>query len=337
MKKTQRARAAVEDSLPFATDELKEKIAPVRKSAQAMQPDEGKTLLREHVGHVLVTHLGSKAQYEIERVEAKRVTDESTKNMKVVEAGMRDEPEYIRANPETQDDEYKRKALSQWFKSWRPQDLCVGALVFCFCILMLGTAITNLFVTITAVPSPVFMDGGEWKAWLLSLVGGGAALVIKMAPTMLFKRLRDQEMAKRVIVGLTLILVIYFFWLFNLRFDGIGATPNLADLFITESSGAVDHFVFVQILSEILISSVLFLWLDAITAIYSPFKLIPNPDYALTVERYEAAKKHHEQCLARLKAAEETLAAYEAAKAAFISEQIALLEQAVARHNSLYQ
>lgn len=317
-------------SKPFDTSKLNTDVVNVKSAAVVMPGDEGKSLLESHSGEVFTHTYGSSSPLELEQEETRRATDDSLKNLKSTEKSELDTARFIRALPDDGDGNYQRLP----FRKWRTQDIIVICTLFPFMFMMMVTAAVNVYVNIMAVPSPVFLNS-EWKAVLLSTLASAGSLVIKMLPSV-FERQSHQEMAKRALIALTILLIIYWIILFDGRFDGIGAKPNIAAMLMNDGNSK-DHFVLVQILSEMMIAACIFQWITSLMDTYSPTKLIPNPDYPLAVERREQAQKRHQQNLQKLKDAEEALAAYQAAKQGFINEQLAALALAVSRNQSLYE
>lgn len=310
---------------------LIKRMKDVIKAAVFMGEEKGEAFVRSHAEQVFIQAHGSGKSQELESEEAKRKTEDALKKSKAAEKVLQDTPQSVLNVTEDGEGGYTRKSI--W--KWRPQDIWLAVMLFIWVLVMMATSITNVQINIMAGAPTVFMNA-EWKSWLIAMLAGAGALLFKMLP-MVFARASHQELAKRTLIAITIIMTIVWIWAFSERFQGMGAKPNLTALLInTEVSAFKDAFVFIQILTELLISACLFTWLQTIWDRYLPYTLNPNPAHPLVLEHSEQADICYEKIFARKKKSEDEWSVYQSDKQAFINEQVAAFAMAVARNQSLY-
>lgn len=218
------------------------------------------------------------------------------------------------------------------FTQWRAQDVIQLMLFGGFMLLCMGLSVVNVQVNIMASQEVIFIES-PWKAWVIALLAPAASTAIKMSPKMV-EKLPWQERCKHVIYGVTAVVALLWVWQFSQTFDGLGGAVDIAAMLDTQSGGA--HFVFVQLLCEVLISASLFLAVQSLLDSYAPERIKPNPARAIAEEQCRLCKSAHDKALKAYQESENQLCTHEAARGAFINEQLAAFGVAMARHHALF-
>lgn len=305
-----------------------EQAADVIKSAAFMGKDEGKAFVESHSEQLFNKVYGGGQSEELEVKDANRAEDDALKQLKDAKKAKADTAERLPSIALNEDGSYKRTPL----KDWQPQDLCLWTMILPIVFILMGVSVVNVQVNITATGSAAFIGDNEWKSWVMASLAGAMPFVLKLFPSV-FVRVSHQELAKRGMTALTIVVIVWWAVLFAERFEGVGATVALEDMF---SGSGNNNFVFVQTIAEMLIASSLFICLQNIWDKYAPDTLNINPAYSLVMDSHDQAEALHQQCLERQKSAVRKLSDYQADKQAFIDKHVAAFHMTFTRHQSLH-
>ncbi len=167
------------------------------------------------------------------------------------------------------------------FGSWALDDLFTFWLCILQCPVLLVMSGANIYSNIMASGEAVFLDN-PWLAVTLSFIAPAGACVIKFAAHS-FEYHKPKKRYAASLALLTSACFLIWTYLFSQRFAGIGSGIDL-DALLEEGSDNGEFLVWLQMVTEILISASLVLTAEAIYRKYNPTIDSPNPLYIAACE-----------------------------------------------------
>ncbi len=182
------------------------------------------------------------------------------------------------------------------FKEWALLDQITVGGCGILCLVMLGAGAANIQGNLVASGLPLFTLNPVF-AWLFAMLAPAAALAIHSFGHV-FRSWAARNAYRLVIYALTGICVIAWSWLFADLFHGTGGA---LDLSFEEDRLADTLFVWLQVATEILVGSALFLIIEHISAKYSPNFWLRNPEYVELKVKEEALDASRAEVVARVR------------------------------------
>ena len=117
---------------------------------------------------------------------------------------------------------------------------------------MLGISATNLNAILMSTGEPVFLDGGEYKAWLIASLAPIASISIKLIP-MGFDIPQHRRLFQKALYWLTAMAIFLWVYLVADTFQGMGQDIDIGMLLDdSEDTSTSQLYVWTQLLVEIL-------------------------------------------------------------------------------------
>ncbi len=204
-------------------------------------------------------------------------------------------------------------------KKWTGKDKALFGVVLVALISAMVMGFSNIFSNLMASGTPIFLETPILAAMLALLVPTASASLKFVTNFMDFDTTR--KLYVRILNALTGAALLTWTILFAQSYAGITGGIDWGSLGESNSSGTL--FVWIQLVTEMLVASSLFLALEDIYMRYCPDHFIKNPEYiqitkilAEKINDHEALREERSRKQGRIKE-------LEAARQAFINEKIA--------------
>ena len=161
------------------------------------------------------------------------------------------------------------------FYRWAGFDIALCLLFGFGALAMMVISAVNLQAILVSSGNAVFIED-EYKSWLIAVLAPLLAIGIKLVPTA-FEYPQNKQLYFKLLNILTALTGLVWIILIATTFEGLGTDFSIDDLLVPDSEdGTGVAYVLVQILLEIMLSSVLFQACSAIVEKYQPQK--PSPE-----------------------------------------------------------
>lgn len=251
--------------------------------------DEGARLVREQARHEFNAEHGpalAKAEQDVRDHEARLAGIDAERA--ATSAERRGTAEWVLASSKKGKREDKDAAEIP-FRQWSLIDQAIFAGCALLAVVMLFAGVANIQANLANSGLPVFTLNPGF-AWLFAALSPAAAMAIHTFGHA-FRTWGARQRYVKAIYGLTALSVVAWSLLFAKLFHGTGGL----DLSLDEGSLADTLFAWLQVTTEILVGSSLFLTCEHIAAKYSPNWLVRNRIYSELRERELALDAERER------------------------------------------
>ncbi len=176
------------------------------------------------------------------------------------------------------------------FLQWSGDDqiMMVFVTFIWFCMMVLG--LSNVYSNLMASGEPLFLEE-PWLAWSLSMIVPAASFAIKFVSNF-FEYDTTRKHYAKFIYFLMFAGIIYWSALFSQNYQGL-TSSGIDWNNLLEGGGGDPIFVWIQLITEILIASALFLVIEDIYKKYYPTYFTPNPEYVEAERALASHRKTH--------------------------------------------
>lgn len=287
-----------------------------------------KRRVAEHHGHIWDSEHGAvAAEAEATAKQSREAAEVARKRADDAQSELDASDRYEESASGTLDDPNNQRPRSVPYSKWDPYHLMTVICLFATTAILLALGGVNVAVTILASDIPAFLDA-PYLAWLLACMVPATSFAVKSGASLCQLDRSKHRYAWTIFV---LAGVFAFTWLvlFSLTFEGATGDINFDALGeSTGSHGLMDKArTLVQILSEILVGSALFLVIDRIHARYTSTAKIERNGWREMTETAAVlrAKADVQDTLASVDAA--LLVQIKAARAVFVARAVSHLGQ----------
>lgn len=198
--------------------------------------------------------------------------------------------------------------------------------------LVMGSA--NVYVNLMATGEAVFLEQPFLAVFISMLMPTGSTSLKFIAN--FFEYHNSKKRYSLCIYSLTATALLTWTVLFAINYTGVAGGVNWETLGESGSSHG-SLLVWIQLLSEILVSAALFLAVDEIYLKYNPYLYTENPDYINAEKALKTHQLEHENLRESRGKNMAAIAVLNAARQAYINERIADFVALRARFNQISQ